>query len=86
MSEADAAERRRLVNAFLHGPAGALDLEPSREGRAVVAGLLLAGLLTGGCALVRVATSEPPDTRPIPPAGRTADESAGSRGPGPSRK
>lgn len=74
LSEAYAGERRRLVSAFVHGSSGALDLEPARDGRAIVTGLLLAGLLAGGGAVLRVAALDPPETTtPAPPAGRAAD-------------
>ena len=65
LSEAHAAERRRVVNAFAHGSRGALDPAPAHGGGALVSGLLLAGLLAGGAALLRVV--EHPPTEPVVP-------------------
>jgi hypothetical protein len=48
--EANACERRRLVAAFTFGGQGCPVPEPSRSGRTVLGGLVLAGLLLGGAA------------------------------------
>ncbi len=49
--EAQAYERRRLVSAFLYGPR---ELEASSGVRPVVAGLVLAALVVGVAAVLRL--------------------------------
>jgi type VII secretion protein EccB len=49
--EAHAFNRRRLVTAFLGGAPGGRELEPHRPTRAVIGGVVLAGLLVAGAAI-----------------------------------
>lgn len=52
--EAHAFSRRRLVTAFLSGAPGGREVEPSRPGRTIVAGVALAVLLVAGAAIASV--------------------------------
>lgn len=49
--EAYAYNRRRLVTAFVSGAPGGREMEPSRPGRAIVVGVVLAGLVVGAGAI-----------------------------------
>lgn len=49
--EAYAYNRRRLVTAFVSGAPGGREVEPSRPGKAIIVGVVLAGLVVGGAAL-----------------------------------
>lgn len=49
--EAHAYNRRRLVAAFLSGAPGGREVEPSRPGRAVIGGAVLAALVVAGSAI-----------------------------------
>lgn len=52
--EAYAYNRRRLVTAFVSGAPGGREVEPSRPGRAIIAGLVLAAMVVGGGAMAGV--------------------------------
>lgn len=52
--EAHAFSRRRLATAFLSGAPGGREVEPSRPGRTIVAGVALAVLLVAGAAIASV--------------------------------
>lgn len=62
--EAHAFGRRRLVSAFLSGAPGGREVEPSRQGRAVVGGLAVSVLLLAGAAIAGfIHTPTPADWR-----------------------
>src|ERR1044072_6623310 len=66
--EAYSFSRRRLVTAFVSGAPGGREVEPSRPGRAIVAGLTLAVLLIAGAAIAGVFSSSVPPGWPDQPA------------------
>lgn len=68
LAEAHAFARRRLVQAFVSGR----DVEPPQPGRAVLASLVLAGLLVAGAALLARIEAPAAEVRPEPPSATPA--------------
>jgi hypothetical protein len=54
--EADSFHRRRLVTAFISGAPGGREVEPRRDGRTIVAAVMLGLLLASGTAAGRAAS------------------------------
>ncbi len=65
--EANSFSRRRLVTAFVSGAPGGQEVEPARDGRLLVGGLVLALLLVGGTVIVTVLALDWPLERLLGP-------------------
>ena len=81
--EAHSFNRRRLVTAFVSGAPGGREIEPTRPGRTIAAGLVLAVLLVAGAAVSGALQGRTPtdgdDPGRSPPATRSTSQPAPTR-------